>query len=153
MRRSNKKINIKALDINHHVWNTLTSIYKNFCSNIMCPLCNISNRKHRSYIKAEYKIYEISLISATHSICDQSKSYNTKGLGSSLHELIFGIMLDTTQLQNSIRVTLNCLKLYPTHDVHPMAFSIQYEKILQSPHLSNPGCARGCCDLTLIIPK
>ena len=78
MRRSNKKINIKALNINHHVWNTLTSIYKNFCSNIMCPVCNISNRKDRSYIKAEYKIYEISLISATHSIVN-TKNYRLKG--------------------------------------------------------------------------
>lgn len=55
VRGSNKKVNIKALNINRHVWNTLTGIYKNFCSNIMCPMCNISNTKNRSYRETDYK--------------------------------------------------------------------------------------------------
>lgn len=51
VRRSNKKINIKALDIDNHVWNTLTGIHKHFCPNIMRPKHNLFNRKNRSYRK------------------------------------------------------------------------------------------------------
>jgi len=50
----------------------------------MCPLCNISNRKDRSYIKAEYKMYEISLISATHSIVNTKKIQVERAKGGEL---------------------------------------------------------------------
>jgi len=53
VRRSNKKINIEALDIDNHVWNTLTGIHKNFCPNIMCPKHNLFDRKNRSYRKTK----------------------------------------------------------------------------------------------------
>uniref|UniRef100_A0A0A9EDJ5 CPNIFS n=1 Tax=Arundo donax TaxID=35708 RepID=A0A0A9EDJ5_ARUDO len=35
MRRCNKKICTKLLNINWHMGNTLTGIYKNFCSNFV----------------------------------------------------------------------------------------------------------------------
>lgn len=51
VRGSNKKISVQSLNINHHVWNTLTSIYKHFCSNIMRPTYDFIHWKNRSCMK------------------------------------------------------------------------------------------------------